>query len=358
MSMTKKRLVRMIVLDVLLFGVLAFFVSARVFGLFGLFPSPGDDVPTTTLATPPPTQAPTQAPTPVVSDVTDDPAAVTDAPTAEPTLTPDPVAGLCGSRFPGKFTTGEIISDETTYKSKNVDISVSRYEENGVIYQIADIYIQDIQCLQTGGIWMDGVDTSRTPAMAEAVGAMLAINGDYYNNAKYRGHGWFVRNGVELARFDFSTYTSDLCVLYYDGSREVIPILEIDTLDHEGILAKYPYQIWYFGPSLLTADGKARPEGTYNSTLMTYNPRSAIGYYEPGHYCFVVIEGARGSKSDSKGMMMVELADLFEQLGCKAAYNLDGGDSATMYYNGAKFGMDGRSTTDIVFIKDIEEGEA
>ena len=56
------------------------------------------------------------------------------------------------------------------------------------------------------------------------------------------------------------------------------------------------------------------------------NPRSAVGYYEPGHYCFVVIDGRQPGYS--KGATLMQLAQLFESLGCKEAYNLDGGKSA------------------------------
>ena len=58
------------------------------------------------------------------------------------------------------------------------------------------------------------------------------------------------------------------------------------------------------------------------------HPRSAIGYYEPGHYCFVVVDGRQSGYS--RGMTLPELARVFEDLGCSAAYNLDGGHSTFM----------------------------
>ncbi len=357
MNVSKQRLIRTIVLDVMLFALFAFLVCIRVFGLFGLFAE--DNGSATALATPP-VSTPEPIVTPEQAVPTTDAAAVPEsaAPTEEPTATPDPVSGLCGSRFPGKFTDGDPISTDTTYQSKNVDVTVAYYETNGVKYQIADIYIQDISCLRTYGIWMSGVNVGKTPDLAKSANAILAVNGDYYSNAKTNQHGWFVRNGEELARYDFSTYTSDLLILYYDGSMEVIPVTEITSLDYDAILARYPYQVWYFGPSLLTADGAAKPEGTYNSTLMTYNPRTAIGYYEPGHYCLLTVEGTRvGSNSTSKGMTMIEMSELFSQLGCKIAYNMDGGGSAAMTFQGATFGNNGRSTSDIICIAEPAAAE-
>jgi len=58
------------------------------------------------------------------------------------------------------------------------------------------------------------------------------------------------------------------------------------------------------------------------------NPRCGIGYFEPGHYCFVVVEGRGVNGSD--GLDMVGFAELFRSLGCVGAYNLDGGGTAVM----------------------------
>ena len=60
------------------------------------------------------------------------------------------------------------------------------------------------------------------------------------------------------------------------------------------------------------------------------NPRTAIGYVTPGHYIFVVVEGRTKT---SAGVTMKQLASIFEKYECKAAYNLDGGQSSTMIFN-------------------------
>ena len=58
------------------------------------------------------------------------------------------------------------------------------------------------------------------------------------------------------------------------------------------------------------------------------HPRTALGYYEPGHYCFVVVDGRQTGYS--RGMDLTELAQVFEDLGCTAAYDLDGGHTVFM----------------------------
>lgn len=58
---------------------------------------------------------------------------------------------------------------------------------------------------------------------------------------------------------------------------------------------------------------------------------SGIGYFEPGHYCLLLVDGRQ---QNSRGMFLDEMAKVFEDLGCKVAYNLDGGHCSFMEMNG------------------------
>lgn len=88
---------------------------------------------------------------------------------------------------------------------------------------------------------------------------------------------------------------------------------------------------------------------------MASNPRTAIGYLGDNHYVFVV---ADGRTSESEGLSLLELADFMQSLGVEQAYNLDGGGSSTMYYqgqvinnpttNGSEIGE--REVSDILYI--------
>jgi exopolysaccharide biosynthesis protein len=101
---------------------------------------------------------------------------------------------------------------------------------------------------------------------------------------------------------------------------------------------------------MLLKDGQ--PMETFNSKENPLNPRTAIGYYEPGHYCFVVVDGRQ---TDSKGMTTKDLSKLFYSLKCKAAFNLDGGQSAEMAFMGKLYNTPfggGRAINDIVYIAD------
>ena len=153
-----------------------------------------------------------------------------------------------------------------------------------------------------------------------------------------------VRNGLMYR----DTRFEDVCVLLGDG--RMITLSDRET-DLEALTQAAPWQVWSFGPRLLE-NGKAMTK--FNSAVVRKNPRSAIGYVEPGHYYFVQVDG-RGAYG-SHGMTMTELAELFESLGCETAYNLDGGQTAGMCWDGELISFPyGRSVSDIIYITDSPE---
>ena len=88
---------------------------------------------------------------------------------------------------------------------------------------------------------------------------------------------------------------------------------------------------------------------------MTSNPRTAIGMIEKGHYVMVVSDGRT---SESAGLTLYQLAGVMKDLGCTEAYNLDGGGSTTMVFNGNVINkpttngntISERAVSDIVYI--------
>lgn len=88
---------------------------------------------------------------------------------------------------------------------------------------------------------------------------------------------------------------------------------------------------------------------------MASNPRTAIGIIDNLHYVFVVSDGRT---EESEGLSLLELAEFMDGLGVETAYNLDGGGSSTMYFNGEVMNtpttngrsIKERSVSDIVYI--------
>lgn len=256
------------------------------------------------------------------------------------------------AKFSEHFT-DEIVWTENSYSSPNVSITITTCQEeidgSPQVWYVADIYVAQIENLQSYAE-NDSYSrylVSRAERLAELSQGLITINGDY-SNAQVNG-GFFVRNGVLYN--DIKT-AYDICVLYWDGTMETYGP---DEYTVEEILEKEPYQVWCFGPMLLDGDGQ--PLETLNAgyAISISNPRSAIGYYEPGHYCFITVDGRQYDWSE--GLDIQQLAQLMSDLGCRAAYNLDGGASALMTFHGSEYSRQSttRNLGDIVLIRELEE---
>lgn len=89
------------------------------------------------------------------------------------------------------------------------------------------------------------------------------------------------------------------------------------------------------GGPILLRDGKRQririTSDSYESTsMLERHPRSAMGWSEDAYYLVQV----DGRHRNSVGMTLNELAALFQELGCSDAMNLDGGGSATLWFQG------------------------
>ena len=116
------------------------------------------------------------------------------------------------------------------------------------------------------------------------------------------------------------------------------------------------WQAWTFGPALLDTDGSVLTDFASTGRIISANPRTAVGYYEPGHYCLVVVDG----RGESAGITLPELSRLFYNLGCTAAYNLDGGNSSVMVWQNAVINDpsgDGRESSDALLITEVKDYE-
>lgn len=252
-------------------------------------------------------------------------------------------------KFADKFT-DTIIQTDDSYSSPNVSISIEKKTvtvgSSQVNYTIADIYLADITCFQTA-LAQDTYGTGYKDSianMAEENNAILATNGDYYSFSK---EGVVIRNGVV---YRTSVTDADVCVLYYDGTMKTFAGSEFDI---DQAITDGAYQAWTFGPSLLDESGNSISEFDASKRLQGKNPRTAIGYYEPGHYCLVTIDGR---EEDSAGMTLSDMSTLFKELGCTVAYNLDGGKSSVMVYEGEIINSPvngGRQSSDSILIKEL-----
>lgn len=86
-----------------------------------------------------------------------------------------------------------------------------------------------------------------------------------------------------------------------------------------------------FGPTLV--EGGQRYPLSLGDFRQTYRyQRTAVGMVSPGEYYLVVVQGK--DAGGSQGMTYEELQQVFLDLGCTYAYNLDGGGSTTLVFKG------------------------
>lgn len=282
--------------------------------------------------------------------------APTDAPTeaaTEPTEVTEPDTRTEWQKKFADHFTEDVVITENSYTSPEVSITIDTIvlgeADTQITYYVADIYIASIENFRTytahGEMRVYGRQDLRD--MLWATNPIIAISGD---SLTYQKSGFTMRN--KEIYFDDHNRNS-ICVLYEDGSMEVHEggAYDIDQIKEAGAL-----QVWSFGPNLLDENGKAMEEYQVSSALQGVHPRSAIGYYEPGHYCFVIVDGRLWHHS--VGMTVAELAAVFEDLGCSLAYNLDGGGTAVMAFQGEMYNRQsdyGRDLCDILYIIETEK---
>ena len=259
-------------------------------------------------------------------------------------------------RFEEHFTDAVTVT-ENSYSSPNVSVEIRQMDmrngEHKNVCYVADIYIADIRCLRSylahdtygRGIVQDIL------GMAQDSGAIAAITGDMY---AYQGASLMLRNGELYRDGRWQPYQTH-CVLFYDGTMAVYGPEEID---YEQAMADGAWQIWSFGP-ILVRGGEMGNDFSSGMAVESENPRTALGCFEPGHYCFVAVDGRRPSYS--YGMTFEELAQVMLDLGCECAYNLDGGGSTAMAFNGALANIPsggGRELSDIILVAEPPAEEA
>ncbi len=176
---------------------------------------------------------------------------------------------------------------------------------------------------------------------------VFAINSDYFIYREARQHdadvnytypkGLIIRDKeifYDLPRSNKSTVYPPLDVMafYPDGSmktylngsmtaKEMLKTGATDTLS--------------FGP-ILVENGEVAPRSQEFGN--TPNPRTALGFVEPGHYVCVVVESRT---AESKGESCVWMGKIMAELGCETALNLDGGATSTMLFMGKQINKSG-----------------
>lgn len=244
---------------------------------------------------------------------------------------------------------------DSTYTSDDTSISIEQVTtgsgDDTVTYYVADVVLDDATQLRSAFAQNQFGEniTELTSEIAQDVGAVLAVNGDYYG---FRDTGIVIRNGVvyrdEGARQGLAFYA--------DGRVEVY---DETTTTADELLADGVWNTLSFGPAVVTGgeivDGIEDVEidtNVGNHSIQGEQPRTAIGVVDENHLVIVVVDGR--DEGYSRGVTMTELAQIMVDNGATTAYNLDGGGSSTLYFDGDVVNQPSnggeRATSDILYV--------
>ena len=218
------------------------------------------------------------------------------------------------------------VTEKDSYSDDNISIKLSDYTVSGTVVHVAEVKADSADYLKTAfaqGSYGKNV-TSETSDIADSVNAILAINGDYYGAQE---KGYVIRNG-KLYRSTAVSGREDL-VIYKDGTFGIINESEVTA---EQLIADGAVQTLSFGPALVENGQLSVDSDDEVGRSMASNPRTAIGIRSDGTYLFVVSDGRT---DESEGLSLLQLGEFMKNLGAVTAYNLDGGGSSTMVFNGS-----------------------
>ena len=240
---------------------------------------------------------------------------------------------------------------DSSYKDDNISINLTETTVKNTQVYVADITVSSSDYLKTAfaqNAFGTNV-TAKTSETATDNNAILAVNGDYYGA---NSTGYVIRNGVvyrDTVREDSSN--GDLAI-YKDGSFKIIyeDQISADKLVKDGVV-----NLLAFGPALVENSEIAVETNEEVGQAMASNPRTAIGIIDENYYIIVVSDGRT---SESKGLSLYQMAEVIKSYGVKTAYNLDGGGSSTLYFNGQVINkpttggnrISERAVSDIVYI--------
>ena len=237
-----------------------------------------------------------------------------------------------------------------SYKDDNVSINLTTKTVSNTKVYIADITVSSPKYLKTAlaqNTYGNNV-TAKTSVTAANNNAILAINGDFYGA---NTTGYVIRNGVvyrNTVREDASN--GDLAI-YKDGSFGIVYENDASAKD---LVKNGVVHLLAFGPTLVNNGKITVSSNSEVGQSMASNPRTAIGIIDKNHYIIVVSDGRT---SESQGLSLYQLAQVMKSYGVKTAYNLDGGGSSTLYFNGKVVNkpttngtISERAVSDIVYI--------
>lgn len=239
------------------------------------------------------------------------------------------------------------------YQDDSLTVTMERVKVGDSTFNVARVKIAHPSQLRTGLENEKASRNNKISSMAKKHNAVVAIGGDFFADAK---NGYIVRQYKEFRKSPKSVYD----MLLVDNKGDFHIILRSDAEELKALLTSeeltFP-NIFNFGPALIKDGVLLETPQYYIDNGNRYNiksksePRCAIGQMGELEYMFVVVDGRR---KDSDGCSTAELAEWMFSQGCQQAYNLDGGNSALMWFGGENYSdkttKNERTVSDFIYI--------
>ena len=226
---------------------------------------------------------------------------------------------------PGSLPRESGFTKDTAYEDSTISVRIEEGRAFDCQYWVADVVIGHATQLRTAA-------ANGFQSMSNADGMRIAKN--------------VLRQGELIA--DTLVGKRDILLIDEDGDFHTVHDAKKNSIDGT-VNGKRIANALSFGP-ILVEDGKAIEEFHVTGIAPTEGrQRVCIAQLGPLHYKLICCAGHfRGSK----GMTITQFAQLAAQEGAVTAYNLDGGDSAMLYFHGKKLNdrsQTSRKISDIVY---------
>ncbi len=236
---------------------------------------------------------------------------------------------------------------EDGYQDDSITVRMETRDEGDVNYCLAFVTVKSPTQLRTGSAGsLKSSKYARISSMAAKYKAIVAINGDNFANDpqkttyEYR-MGQKIRNKTNRKKDILIIDENGDFHLFVKSDKELLAAYE--KSGHQIVNA------FTFGPALVIDGETQQIDTSYGYNPKGKEPRMAIGQLGPLSYVLVMAEGR---SKNSEGVTQQALADYMGALGCVQAFNLDGGNSAEMVFNGAFYGSrtgNERDQSDIIY---------
>lgn len=225
---------------------------------------------------------------------------------------------------------------ENGYEDPSISVSIERgriYETN---YVVAHVKLQNASQIRTTMAQSYySPSTLFGTTMARRANAVLAINGDFFSSRN--NEGYVARQG-KVYRTKCNNQNYDILIIDENGD---LNILEKPNNDAIAAFEGTPINGFTFGPGLIVNGEVRRHEGNSFYAGEKSAQRMCLAQIGPLEYLCICSEGPEDP--GSVGMTLDQFTDFVatfdgEQQPYKIinAYNLDGGSSSTMVFNGDK----------------------